>query len=134
MASRFVSTGPVRFGDGSPAMQRAEFLGEQAHAFEEFVELRFAVHQQLLMGDYLWDFRGEDKVWRRALVPVGDRLCAGSSVIGAVNFYGVELRCVIREKVARLRSGWVEGNLPAVRGEGRSAKQKAGLDVRSLDD
>jgi hypothetical protein len=70
------------------------------------------------MGNYLRDFRGEGEVWRRALVPVGDCLCAGSSIIGAVNFDGLELRCVVREEVARLRPGWVEGNLPAGRGKG----------------
>jgi hypothetical protein len=41
----------------------------------------------------------------------------GISVICAVDFNGFEWRGVVRQEIAHLHALWVEGALPAVRGE-----------------
>lgn len=42
---------------------------------------------------------------------------ARRSVICAVDFNGLEFGRVVRQEIARLHARWVEGTLPAVRGE-----------------
>jgi hypothetical protein len=69
---------------GKLQKQRAEFVSEQTHRFNELIKFGFTTHEDLFVRHDLRDFHCEGKVWRGLQVPASYRRGSWSAVERAV--------------------------------------------------
>ena len=102
---------------------------EDFHGGEKFFELGVAVGEDFVVGDGARGFDGENKIVGSFGGPVFYGARRGAAVEGGVYFDAVEVLGVEGQKVLRFDSWWIEGALPACRGEGGGAEVDFGVVV-----